>query len=78
VTLPQFGSIKAASNGMVISGSGGPASANYYLLSSTNLALPLANWTRVATNQFDANGNFIFTNTLATNTLQKFFRLQLP
>ena len=78
VTLPQFGNIKATSNGMVISGSGGPASSNYYLLSSTNLALPLANWTRVVTNQFDSNGNFIFTNASSTNIPQKFFRLQLP
>ena len=78
VTLPQFGNIKATSNGMVISGSGGPANANYYLLSSTNLGLPLANWIRLATNQFDANGGFIFTNAFTTNTPQKFFRLQIP
>jgi len=78
VTLPQFGSIKATSNGVVISGSGGPPSSSYYLLSSTNLALPPANWTRVATNQFDAYGNFLTTNLLGTNAPQNFYRLQIP
>ncbi len=78
VSRPQFGSIRAASNGLVMSGSGGPANASYYLLSSTNLALSLANWTRLATNQFDANGNFGFTNSFTNRTPQQFFRLQLP
>ena len=78
VTLPQFGKIISTPNGIVMSGSGGPANANYYLQSSTNLALPLANWTRVATNQFDANGNFNFTNVLNLNLPQLFYRLQLP
>ncbi len=38
----------------------------YYVLSSTNVALPLSNWTRLQTNSFDANGNFSFTNTITT------------
>ena len=65
-------------NGMVMSGSGGPANANYYLLSSSNLTLPLANWTRLVTNQFDATGGFTYTNALNQNSAQWFYRLQLP
>jgi autotransporter-associated beta strand protein len=78
VSLPQFGNIIATPNGMVMGGSGGPANGNYYLLSSSNLALPLANWPRVATNQFDATGSFTFTNALNPNSGQWFYRLQLP
>jgi autotransporter-associated beta strand protein len=80
VSLPQFGfgGISANAGGVVLSGSGGATNGTYYLLASTNIALPFANWTRVATNQFDASGNFFFTNSFGTNTPQNFYRLQLP
>jgi len=78
VAKPSFGNVLASAAGLVLSGSGGIPNANFYLLGSTNLSAPLANWTRVATNQFDANGNFILTNAFTMNTPQYFFRLQLP
>jgi autotransporter-associated beta strand protein len=78
VSLPQFGGISANASGIVLSGSGGATNGTYYLLASTNLALPLIRWPRVATNQFDANGNFIFTNAFGTNSPQSFYRLQMP
>jgi hypothetical protein len=37
---------------------------HYAVLSSTNLALPLANWEILATNSFNADGTFRYTNTL--------------
>ena len=37
----------------------------YCVLASTNLALPASQWLSVATNSFDANGNFDFTNSVA-------------
>lgn len=46
------------------------------LLTATNLGLPASNWTRLQTNQFDANGNFAFTNAIGKTQL-KFYRLQL-
>jgi len=78
VAAPQFGGISASAGGVVLSGSGGAANGTYYVLASTNLALPLVNWTRVATNQFDASGNFLFTNSFGPNTAQYFYRLQFP
>ena len=63
---------------MVVSGSGGATGGNYYLLVSTNLDLPLAAWTRVATNQFGAGGSFVFTNDLTAGGPQLFYRLMLP
>ena len=48
----------------MISGTNGAGSGNCYLLSSTNLTVPLANWTRVSTNAFDSNGNFNITNSV--------------
>jgi fibronectin-binding autotransporter adhesin len=78
VTRPQFNTISAGTNGIVMSGSGGVANGTYYLLGTTNVASPLNLWTRIVTNQFDANGNFNFTNAISPNTPQSFYRLQLP
>jgi autotransporter-associated beta strand protein len=78
VTRPQFNMINAGANGLVMSGSGGPASGIYYVLGSTNIGLPLNLWTRIVTNQFDSGGNFDFTNAFSPNSPQEFYRLQLP
>jgi len=78
VTLPQFNAINAGTDGLVMSGSGGPANGDYYVLVSTNVALPLNLWTRLVTNQFDSSGNFNFTNTPDLNAPQNFYLLQLP
>jgi hypothetical protein len=63
---------------LVLSGTNGPSEGAYSLLASTNLALPLTNWSLVGTGQFDAAGNFVHTNSLAPGTPQQFFRLQVP
>jgi hypothetical protein len=59
-----------------MSGSNGPPSGTYYVVATTNVALPLASWTPVATNTFDSNGAFIFT--ASTSKPGQFFRLSLP
>ena len=61
-----------------LSGSGGVASANFYLLASTNLVNPLTNWTLLSTNQFDSNGDFNLESTMNPNSPQSFYRLLLP
>ena len=74
-----FSNIVAAGDGnFVLSGNGGTINGIYYVLSSTDLILPLTNWTFIATNQFDDLGNFIFTNTIQTNVPQQFYILKLP
>lgn len=64
-----------ASSGVVISGSGGPKNHNYYLLGTTNLSLPLADWMLLATNTFDSLGNFSITNTTKLNSM--FYRIEV-
>jgi len=79
LTAPLFGGITAGTNGgFILSGVGGTNSGNYVVLTSTNLATPVALWTPVATNQFGNLGQFIFTNTPSTNTSQQFYLLQIP
>jgi pectate lyase len=62
---------------LLFGGNGGPAGGTNYLVASTNLALPLAQWTRTATNSFDASGNYSITNALPTAVTQRFYRIRL-
>ena len=77
------GSASAASNvsgtNLVFSGVNGLSGGTYSVMTSTNLTLPLSQWTRVATNVLSANGNFTITVTNAVNSgaSQQFYMLQL-
>ena len=73
---PDIAQTSLAGGDLILSGGDGTPGWTYYVLSSTNLTLPLAQWTRVATNQFDANGNFIFTNEINLNAADAFYRMQ--
>ena len=75
-TPPHIGGIEASGANVILRGTGGTAGATYYVVASTNVALPLINWTRLATNVFDAGGNFNVTN--AMNGAREFFRIELP
>lgn len=66
-----------AGNGVVFSGTGGATNGTYYVLTSSNLMTPTSQWTAIATNQFNSQGMFIFTNPVSTNTSQ-FFILKQP
>ena len=74
---PTISNAKIAGGKIIFSGKG---STNdfYYVLTSTNLALPLSQWTPVVTNQFDANGAYSFTNQVNSAARQNFYRVQSP
>jgi hypothetical protein len=75
--LPYFDGVVQSGSNLTFDGICGLTNSNYYVLSATNLALPLTNWTTVATNSFDSNGNFVFTNPIGPAS-QNFFILKLP
>jgi autotransporter-associated beta strand protein len=77
-TPPRFDAITATNGNLVLSGSGGTGNGTYYVLGSTNLTAPLAQWPAILTNQFDADGNFTVTNLVYTNGPLRFYRLQVP
>jgi hypothetical protein len=77
-TPPSFGSIAIVGTSVVFSGSNGVASNPYYVLASTNVAWARTNWIRIATNTFDLNGNFAFTNSLTPPMPQRFYLIELP
>jgi hypothetical protein len=59
-----------------LSGTGGTANATYYVVGSTNLTLPMAQWTVVSTNQFDGSGNFSVGLPVATTNQAQFFSIK--
>ncbi len=77
-TPPVFSSVGTDGNNLIMRGSNGTANASYYLLAATNVALPMTNWSRLATNQFDVNGGFSLTNAIDPAKNQLFYRLRLP
>src|SRR6185436_19489949 len=74
----KFSSLTLSGTNVIFNGSGGPSNATYWVLASTNVALPLTNWTRLLTNQFNASGDFTFTNAVTPAVPQRFYILQMP
>lgn len=77
VALPQIGTTTISNGNFVFTGSGGTPGAGYSVLSQTNLAQPLADWTVVGTGTFDGSGNFSFTNNLS-GTANRFYLIRVP
>ena len=77
-TAPVIGNVSVAGRKLVLSGSGPiGGSYSYYVMSSTNLTAPISRWTPLATNWFNSDGTFNYTNGQLAN-FQRFFRLQMP
>ncbi len=76
--VPKFDNVTLSGTNVVFSGTGGPANATYWVLASTNVALPLTNWTRLLINQFNASGNFTFTNAISPAVPQRYYLVQVP
>jgi len=45
---------------------------HYAVLTSTNIALPLSNWTAIVTNPFNSDGTFDYTNPIVPTTPRQF------
>jgi fibronectin-binding autotransporter adhesin len=62
--------------GFFLSGTG-TVVAPYDILATTNVALPLINWTNIGGGTF-SNGSFLFNDASATNYQKRFYRLTTP
>jgi hypothetical protein len=85
VTIPQIvftyspgETILRDGKNVVIVGTGGPPGSPFHLMASTDIALPISQWTPIATNQFDGGGSFRYTNAINANLPAWFFRIALP
>lgn len=74
---PRFAGMTANGTSLTLTITNGPAGYPFEILTSTNVALPLAQWNAVATNYFDSNGNFSMTNSIVSPGPQAFYLLQL-
>jgi autotransporter-associated beta strand protein len=74
--VPAINSFTFSGGNLVFSGTNGPENGAYYVLTSTNLALPLSNWTSIATNTFSPTGAFSVTN--AVSVSPSFFIIEIP
>jgi PKD repeat protein len=77
---PGLASLALAGANLVFNGTNGQSGGTYYMLTSTNLALPLSQRTPVATNILSASGNFSITatNTVTPAVRQRFYILETP
>jgi hypothetical protein len=75
---PKFSVISVSGNHLVLTCANGVPNSTCYLLASTNLSWPFSQWLVIATNTFDGNGNFSFTNSPNVNAPQIFYLLEVP
>jgi hypothetical protein len=70
IPRPAIAAIQPSGADLVLTATNGAAGGTYYVLSSTNLTLPLGQWLPVVTNVAGANGNFsiVITNSASTVT----------
>ncbi len=68
--------VKFTAGNVTMSGAGGSAGATYYVIGSTNLALPLSQWTVLSTNTFDGSGNFNVSLPVDTTKRTQFLRIK--
>jgi len=75
-TPPHITSFSLSGPTLMMSGTNGTPNGAYVLLGSTNVALPLMQWTPLLTNSFDGSGNFsLSTNIINPALPQEFYLL---
>jgi hypothetical protein len=76
---PTITHVGLSGENIVISGTNnaGPGG-TYHLLTSTNIATPLSNWTVLTSGSIDGNGNVNSTNAINAATSRSFYILQVP
>lgn len=73
---PVIGSLALVAGNLVLAGSNGVAGGTCYVLTSTNLATPISEWSPISTNNFDMNGNFNITSPIDPSVSQSFYMLK--
>ncbi|HVM51102.1 MAG TPA: LamG-like jellyroll fold domain-containing protein [Candidatus Acidoferrum sp.] len=76
VSQPGISSVSLSGTTLTLSGTNG-GSGNYYVLSSTNVALPLGEWSSIATNPVGPGGTFSFSTDVGSSP-RLFYRIVIP
>jgi hypothetical protein len=75
---PVINSTKVSGGNLIFSGTGGTALGSYSVLTATNVATPLSNWTILTSGAFDGTGAFSITNPISSGNPQQFYLLKTP
>ena len=75
---PLISLVSLSAGELILSGTNGMPNGSYHLLWSTNVTLPLSEWMRLASHQFDASGRFILPNPVDPAQPQSFHLLETP
>jgi len=79
VATPQILRVSASDGNFIASGTNnGVPGGTYHVMTSTNLLLPLTNWTVFTSGSFDSNGNFSFTDAISFTNPGMFYLLRVP
>ena len=78
VPPPSISSLTKTGTNLIFNITGGAASGSWNLLTSTNVALPLASWTTNRSGAFDGSGNVNFTNGINAAEPHCYFRIKTP
>ena len=74
---PEITRVAITGSTLALSGTNGPSYGSYILLGSTNVALPVSQWSSVGTNAFDCMGNFSVSALMVdTNAGRQFFQVK--
>jgi autotransporter-associated beta strand protein len=74
---PGITHIALSGTNVIISGTNGQAGAQYHLLTTTNLTVPLLQWTVLPPGTFPA-ANFSITNPVTPGASQSFYQIRVP
>ena len=74
---PAITNFTVTGSAITLQGAFGPVGGQYAVLTTTNVALPVVQWTPIATNFFDGSGNFEFTTNIVGSP-QLYFMLRVP
>jgi autotransporter-associated beta strand protein len=76
VPVPAIASYSFNAGNLILSGTNGYPLAGFSVLTSTNVAYSLTNWTTLTTGSYDASGNFSITNAITDTAPAQFFVVQ--
>jgi len=74
---PLITQVGLAGDTFIMHGSGGTPNWTFYVRATTNVALPFADWDRIATNSFNADGSFTVTNYVDPAVPQRFYVIEI-
>lgn len=76
-SVPRFNHMSVNAGKHILRGTNGTAGSGYELLCSSNLTLPLAQWSVIGSNNFSGNGSFDLTNTPLAGWANTYYRLRV-